>query len=311
MLMSRFCFEIVVIVVVVFGWECFCSVLNLIMTLASSFYRLSLEVEVPFGLKSAPASFQRFAQEVVENIPNVYVYMDDLLVYTDTHEEHLKIVRQIFQRFSQYGLALALSKCQFAKKEVDFLGYKISNAGITPLANKIQGIQDFPEPTTQKQLLRFLGMLNFYRKTLPNLKQDGKIKSPAVILQDLYTAATIKITKTNFEKYWVENNLSNNFRDAKQLLLNATTLAFPDPKNPLALSCDASDKHIGAVLEEYQEGSWRPIGYYSKHLSKARQNWSVFRRELLSIQAAIRNFKPDIIGRELIIFTDSLSAEAF
>ena len=135
----------------------------------------------------------------------------------------------------------------------------------------------------------------------------SQVQVEAEVLQSLYTAATLKMAKTQFESYWVQHRLSDSFKDAKQLLLNCTTLAFPDPKNPLALSCDASDKHIGAVLEEFQDGNWRPIGYYSKHLTKARQNWSVFRRELLSIQAGIRNFKPDIIGRDLIIFTDHKS----
>ena len=230
-------------------------------------------LRMPFGLKGAPSTFQAFAEEVLEGIPNVYVYLDDLLVYTDTHEEHQKIVRQIFQRFSKYGLALALAKCQFAQKQVEFLGYHISYNGIKPLPNKIQGIQDYPEPTTQKQLLRFLGMLNYYRKTLPNLPKPGrKPVTPAEVLQDLYTAATLKMPKNKFETYWTENNLCQNFRDAKQLLLNCTTLSFPDPKNPLALSCDASDKSIGGVLEEFQDGQWRPIGYYSKHLPKSKQS---------------------------------------
>ena len=85
------------------------------------------------------------------------------------------------------------------------------------------------------------------------------------------------------------------------------TLTFPDPRNPLALSCDASDKAVGGVLEEFQDGAWRPIGLWSKHLSKSKQNWSVFRRELYGIQAALRNFLPDVYGRDLIIFTDHRS----
>ena len=116
-----------------------------------------------------------------------------------------------------------------------------------------------------------------------------------------------RVPHSSFDAYWVENNLTTSFNEAKQLLLNAMTLTFPDPKNHLAMSCDASDKAVGAVLEEYQDGNWRPIGFWSRHLSKAQQNWSVFRRELLAIQAGIRNFLPDIYGRDLIIFTDHRS----
>ena len=88
---------------------------------------------------------------------------------------HSKFWREIFQRFEKYGLALALPKCKFASSEVEFLGYKVTHQGITPLSHKIKAIVDFPVPTTQKQLLKFLGMLNFYRKTLPSLQKDGKL----------------------------------------------------------------------------------------------------------------------------------------
>ena len=88
------------------------------------------------------------------------------------------------------------------------------------------------------------------------------------------------------------------------MLLNCITLTYPDPANPLALSCDASDVAAGAVLEEFQDGQWKPLGMWSKSFSKAQQSWSVFRRELFSIQMAIRNFQPDIYGRDLIIYTD-------
>ena len=131
-----------------------------------------------------------------------------------------------------------------------------------------------PEPTTQKQLLKFLGMLNFYRKTLPNVTKNTKTVTPAEILQPLYTAATIKLeNKNKFPSYWKENKLSESFKDAKILLEKCVTLTFPNNANPLALSCDASDLAVGAVLEEFQEGSWVPLGYWSRHLNKAQQKW--------------------------------------
>ena len=261
-----------------------------------------------FGLKNAPITFAKFAEEVFSGIPNLYVYLDDLLLYTDTHEHHLQVLEQVFQRLDQYGLALALPKCVFGQTEVDFLGYRINNKGITPLSNKTQSIVDFPKPTTQKQLLKFLGMLNFYRKTLPSLKnQENRQVTPAEILQPLYRAATLKMQKKHFESYWSENKLDQSFSNAKLLLKNCITLSYPNPNNPLALSCDASDLAVGAVLEEYQDGEWKPIGFWSRHLPPSKQQWSCFRRELLAIQGGIRNFKQDIYGRELIIFTDHRS----
>ena len=139
-------------------------------------------------------------------------------------------------------------------------------------------------------------MLNFYRKTLPSIHTRGQNRSPAEILQPLYTAATSKIPRGKFNDYWKEKNLDIAFNEAKMLLEKCVTLTFPNPNNPLALSCDASALAVGAVLGELQEGQWRPIGFYSKHLSPSKQAWSIFRRELFSIQQGIRHFLPDITG---------------
>ena len=148
-------------------------------------------------------------------------------------------------------------------------------------------------------------MLNFYRKSLPGLKDEsGRTITPAEILQPLYTAATSKMPRAKFTTYWEENNLKESFQKAKQMLKNCVTLTFPNANNPLALSCDASSEAIGSVLEELQDGVWKPLGYFSKHLTPAKKNWSIFRRELLSIQQSIRHFMPDIYGRELTVFSD-------
>ena len=261
-----------------------------------------------FGLKNAPASFQAFAEEVLADIEDIYIYLDDVLVFSPDHQSHQKTVREIFARFSKYGLVLSLSKCKFAAKEVEFLGYKVNSSGIKPLPNKISGVVNMPEPLTQKQLLKFLGMLNFYRKTLPNIQKDGQTLTPAEILQPLYTAATRKFqNKNQFPSYYSENNLTKSFSDAKKLLENCVTLTYPNNANLLALSCDASALAVGAVLEEYQDGAWVPLGYWSRHLNSAQQKWSCFRRELLAIVAGLRNFMPDIYGRDFIIYTDHRS----
>ena len=127
-----------------------------------------------FGLKNAPMTFCKFAEEVFAGIPNLYVYLDDLLLFHDNPKDHLNAVETIFKRLTKYGLALNLKKCSFARPEVEFLGYNVNKEGITPLKSKIQSIKDFPQPNSQKNLLKFLGMLNYYRKTLPNIKIENK-----------------------------------------------------------------------------------------------------------------------------------------
>ena len=260
-------------------------------------------------LRNAPGSFQAFIQVVLQDIPDCYVYIDDILVFSNDHASHLATVTKIFERLKQYGLALNLPKCVFAAPEVNFLGYKINSQGAHPLGiYKLQAISECQKPSTQKQLLKYLGMLNFYRKTLPSLEMPDKTKkNPAEILQPLYTAATTKLQKTKFDQYWKDHNLVESFKHSKMLLQKCVTLTYPNPNNPLALSCDASDKAVGAVLEELQERVWRPLGFYSKHLTPSKQKWSILRRELLSIQAGIRHFLPDIYGRELTVFTDHKS----
>ena len=108
-----------------------------------------------FGLKNAPGAFTRFINEVLHGIPNIYTYLDDILVFTDRKDEHIATVDKVLQRLNQYGLALALLKCSFEQKEVDFLGYLVSSNRITPLDYKIKSIQEFQPPESQKSFLRF------------------------------------------------------------------------------------------------------------------------------------------------------------
>ena len=131
---------------------------------------------------------------------------------------------------------------------------------------------------------------------------DGK--HAAELLQPLYEAATKKRPGKKFTDVWKEDGLDTHYNNAKKLLTLATNLVYPDPNNPLALTCDASKYGAGAVLEELQNGCWVPLGYWSKHLTPAQQKWSTFRRELFSIWQALRHFIKEINGRHVIIWSD-------
>eukprot|EP00096_Caligus_rogercresseyi_P008991 TRINITY_DN296_c0_g1_i2.p2 TRINITY_DN296_c0_g1~~TRINITY_DN296_c0_g1_i2.p2 ORF type:complete len:460 (+),score=39.87 TRINITY_DN296_c0_g1_i2:236-1615(+) len=124
-------------------------------------------VRMPFGLRNAAQSFQRFIDEVLRGLPFVYAYIDDLLIASPdeaTHEAHL---RTLLQRLSDYGLQVNEEKCVFGAPTVDFLGHTVSSSGITPLQSKCEAITKFPRPTTQKQLQQFLGMINYYNRFIP------------------------------------------------------------------------------------------------------------------------------------------------
>ena len=146
----------------------------------------------------------------------------------------------------------------------------------TPLPKKLEAIIDFPTPQRANTLLGFLGAVNYYRRCL------GKVdmKHPAEILQPLYQAATKKIPGKSFQKLWQENKLEGNFILVKRMLMQACQLVHPDPNTPLALTTDASKMAIGAVLEQFSEGQWIPLGFWSRHLRESQCKLSTFRREL-------------------------------
>ena len=131
-------------------------------------------------------------------------------MYSETEEDHLKTLEEIFTRLSDAGLTISLKKCAFGQTLVEFLGYTVDDKGITPLPRKLEAILTYPSPTTAKSLLGFLGALNYYRRSLPKVDK----KRPAEILQPLYDAETQK-AGPGFIKHWTENNLEESYKDAK------------------------------------------------------------------------------------------------
>ena len=260
---------------------------------------------LPMGLKNSAQSFQRLMTHVLGDIPGLFVYMDDVLVYSKNEAEHLKTIEEMFKRLDKAGLAISESKCIFGVTELNFLGYRVSKDGITPLPKKLEAIVEFKSPQKQKILLGYLGAINYYRRCLPNLKVGEKTLKPAEILQPLYNAATIKLPpKKKFTEYWVENGLEESFKRSKEMLMQATMLTHPDPACPLAITTDASEEAIGGVLEQFQDGSWRPLGFWSRTLKADKQKWTTFRRELYAVQQGIRHFMTEIESRNLTVYTD-------
>jgi len=230
----------------------------------------------------------------------VFVYMDDIMVYSETEEKHLEIVEDLLKRLSKNGMAIHLSKCEFKVPSLQFLGYEVDGKGISPMKKKVDAITNFPPPKTAKCLLGFLGSINFYRRALPNI--NGR--TAADTLQPLYDFAIKKRVGVKFAQAWTTEGMDPHYENAKELLRQAAHLTHPDPNLPLALTTDASQTSVGGVLEQFEDGSWRPMGYFSKNLPPQQQRWSTFRRELLAAKEALRHFIAEIDGRHCIIFTD-------
>lgn len=247
-----------------------------------------------FGLRNAAQSFQRFLDEVLRGLDFCHSYIDDILVYSRTREEHLEHLEQLFQRLTQYGILLNEHKCSLGQSVVNFLGYTISSEGTRPPPTKIESIQNYPLPKTAKGLRRFLGMLNFYRRFLPNIAQTQ------VPLHNLLSGPDVK---GNTTLTWTPEQTTA-FENCKSQLGNATLLCHPVHNAPLALVTDASNTAMGAVLQQLIEGEWQPLAFYSHKMSKTQMKYSAYDRELLAIYESVKHFKHMLEGRHFVIFTD-------
>ncbi|GFW83949.1 transposon Tf2-9 polyprotein [Trichonephila clavipes] len=189
-----------------------------------------------FGLVNAPQSFMRFMHEVLRGLPFCFVYLDDILCYSENAEDHRSHLRTIFQRLSSYGLKLNISKCVFGVTELIFLGHLITPDGIKPLPDKVQVVLDYKQPETVGSLRKFLGLLNFYRRFLP------KAAEQQYLLSEFLKGSKGK--KDSKPLNWSSEAITA-FQRCKQALADAALLAHPSPSASLALHVDASDYAIG------------------------------------------------------------------
>ena len=249
-------------------------------------------LRMPFGLRNAGQTFQRTMHAVLRGLPRVYVYIDDILIASRDDAEHKEDVRQVLQRLQDHGLLIRPEKCEFGKKRIQFLGHEITPQGIQPLPDRVLAITQFPLPPNAKRLQKFLGMLNYYHRFIPNA---------STVLQPLYSLSQTK--PANKELPWNEA-AKRAFQKIKDLLSQVTMLAFPSDHAQLALSTDASDTGMGAVLEQQTSKGWQPLAFFSRRLDDAQKKYSTFDRELLAAHTAARHFEYMIDGRMCILFTD-------
>lgn len=254
---------------------------------------------VPFGLKTAPAAYQRIMNQVLIGLTGriVHVYLDDLIVQGKDMDHHLKNLHAVLDRLQKAHLSLRLDKCSFFKEQVDYLGHIVSASGLKPQPSKVQAVQQLTPPKTVKELQGFLGLVNFYRKFI---KDFAKIASP---LNNLLKGRKVtKNDKTHLE--WNEEAL-HAFSTLKNSLTTDIVLAFPDFRKPFNLTTDASDKAIGGVLQQKDEnGSLRPIAYFSRTLNGAERNYSAVEREALAVIYGLSTNRPLILGYRIHILSD-------
>ena len=210
-----------------------------------------------FGVSSAPAIFQRTMDSLLQDLPRVVVYLDDVLVTGVSEENHLENLNCVLERLEAAGVTLKESKCVFLAPSVEYLGHVIDKDGLHPSPGKLHAIREAPEPHNISELKSFFGLLNYYSKFLPNL---------AVVLSPLY-----RLLKKDIKWSWTKEH-SASFQNAKDLLQSSTLLVHYDSQKELILSCDASNYGLGAVLAHKMEnGLEKPIAFASRTLSPTEQ----------------------------------------
>ena len=245
---------------------------------------------LPFGVSSAPAIFQREMENLFRGLPHVAVYFDDILVTGTSDSDHLHNPRCVLTRLRDVGLKLKFEKCFFLVPQVEYLGHVISKDGLSPGLGKVAAILHAPDPRDVKELQSYLGLINFYRRFLPNL--SGLLRPLHLLL-------------TDGKKWEWKKDQEEAFNASKHLVASAPVLVHFDPEKPVCLSCDASPYGIGAVLAHREaDGQERPIAFASRSLSRAEQNYSQLDKEALALVFGVERFHQYLWGTPFQAYTD-------
>ena len=245
---------------------------------------------MPFGLCNAPATFQRLMQRILHGLGEFSsAYIDDIIVFSGSMEEHLDHLRQVFNRLRRVGLKLHPQKCVFGSPEVLYLGHRVSAEGIMPDPQKIMAVKHFPVPGCLRELRQFLGLASYYRCFIKNF---ARISNPlyALLWQDVQFLWTTHCQQA--------------FRQLKDLLTSAPVLAYPDFSIKFLLHTDASREGLGAVLEQEEDGQKHLIAYASRTVSPTERNYGVTELEGLAVVWAIKHFRAYLVGHKCEVVTD-------
>ena len=247
---------------------------------------------MPFGLTNAPISFQTLMASVLRglNWRSVLVYIDDILLFSNTFQEHLVHLDQVFNRLREANLKLQPTKCHFAVKQLKFLGHIISRKGIEVDPEKTKAVSEFPRPKTQKQVRSFLGMANFYRRF---------IKDYSLV------AAPLNVLLRKDKKFHWTQECQQAFEALKSKLISAPVLSYPDPVKRFILTCDASDTAVGYVLgqKDHQNREY-VIAYGGKSLTSDQKKNNTTEKECLAVLCGIEAYRPYLAHGEFDVITD-------
>ena len=244
-----------------------------------------------FGMRNAPATFQRLVNIVFSGVPNCTAYLDDVVIHSSEWPAHVDSLRTVFQRLT-LSLTLNLAKCEFGKATVTYLGKQVGGGQVRPLEAKIAAITSFPVPTTRRELRRFLGMTGYYRGFCRNFS------SVAAPMTDLISPLV---------KFVWSDRCQIAFECCKALLCNAPVLSAPDFNKPFSIEVDASCIGAGAVLTQMDsEGLVHPVGFFSKKFNSSQMRYSTIEQETLALLLALQFFEVYVgsSAEPVVVYTD-------
>ena len=235
---------------------------------------------MPFGATNAPATFQRLMHDCLGdlNMNWCIVYLDDIIIFSDTKEEHLKRLEAVFQKLSAADLKLKPSKCFFFREEIEYLGHVVSQKGVATNPKKVEAVTKWPTPKTVYDVRSFLGFVGYYRRFI---KDFSKIRE---VITGLENQSKRTAKKTFVE--WTEA-ADSAFEHLKKLCTSTPILAYPDYKLPFVLHTDSSSEGLGAVLYQKQDGKLRVIAYASRSVSKSESHYPAHKLEFLALKWAV------------------------
>lgn len=249
-----------------------------------------------FGLKNAPAAFQREIQAILSDFPwkKVVVYIDDILVMETDFQKHFELVAKVLSTLETHGIKLKMSKCKWFQSSVEFLGHVIGSDGIQKSEAYIKKVDEFPRPTTVQEVRQFLGLVNFQRKFIPHCSEIQKPLS------------TITGGPSKSQVKWTDE-MTEAFEMLKDAMKEEIKLSFPcydEGCDPLELHVDASAVGAGACLSQVQDGQPRLIAFASMTFNKAERNYSTLERELAAMRWGVQSFRSFLYGTAFVLRTD-------
>jgi hypothetical protein len=263
-------------------------------------------VVMPMGCKNAPATHQRRMNKALQKYIGkiCHVYLDDIVIWSNSIEEHQRNVRTILQALRDADLYCSTKKSQLFTTELDFLGHHISQRGIEPDARKVEKIQAWPVPRNTKDVRKFLGLVQYLAAFLPRLAEHRSVLTPL----------TTKEAQKEWPG-WTERH-QEAFQSIKEIVLSTECLTTVDHDNmgdrKIFVTCDASDRRTGACLSFGE--TWetaRPVAWDSVQLSQAEKNYPTHEKEMLAIVRALKKFRADLLGTHFTVYTDHRTLECF